>query len=266
MKEMSFLDHLEALRWHLIRSAVAILLFTTLAFLNKGLIFDTIILGPKSPDFVTYRFLCYISDKFNLGEALCIKDISFILMNIQMAGQFTNHILVSIIAGFIIAFPYVFWEIWRFVNPALHTKEKKYTKGVVFFSSVLFISGVLFGYFLIAPLTVNFLGSYHVSAEVVNQINLSSYITTVASVTLATGVIFELPILTYFLTKIGIITPVFMRKYRRHAIVTIFVLAAIITPPDVISQILVSIPLLLLYEFNIYVSKIVLKRNVSLSD
>ena len=266
MKEMSFLDHLEALRWHLIRSAVAILLFTTLAFLNKGLIFDTIILGPKSPDFVTYRFLCYISDKFNLGEALCIKDISFILMNIQMAGQFTNHILVSIIAGFIIAFPYVFWEIWRFVNPALHTKERKHTKGVVFFSSVLFISGVLFGYFLIAPLTVNFLGSYHVSAEVVNQINLSSYITTIASVTLASGVIFELPILAYFLTKIGIITPAFMRKYRRHAIVTIFVLAAIITPPDVISQILVSIPLLLLYEFSIYVSKIVLKRNVSLSD
>ncbi len=261
MKEMSFLDHLEALRWHLIRSTVAILLFTTLAFLNKGLIFDTILLGPKNPDFVTYRFLCYISDKFNLGEALCIKDVSFILMNINMAGQFTNHILISIIAGFIIAFPYVFWEIWRFVNPALHAKERKHTKGVVFFSSVLFISGVLFGYFLIAPLTVNFLGSYQVSAEVVNQINLSSYITTVASVTLASGVIFELPILTYFLTKIGIITPAFMRKYRRHAIVAIFILAAIITPPDVISQILVSIPLLLLYEFSIYVSKIVLKKS-----
>jgi len=260
-KEMSFLDHLESLRWHLIRSTVAIMLFAIAAFLNKSLIFDTILLGPKNPDFITYRVLCNLSEKFNLGDALCIKEIPFILMNINMSGQFTNHIVVSIIAGFIIAFPYVFWEIWRFVSPALYVKEKKHTKGVVFFSSILFITGVLFGYFVIAPLAVNFLGSYHVSAEVANQINLNSYVTTVASISLACGVIFELPILAYFLTKVGLITPAFMRKYRRHALVVTLILAAIITPPDVISQILVSFPLLLLYEISIYISAIVLKKS-----
>ena len=261
-KEMSFLDHLEALRWHLIRSTVAIFVFAIVAFLNKSFIFDTVLLAPKNPDFITYRILCLLSNKLNMGDALCISELPFILMNINMAGQFINHITISIVAGFIIAFPYVFWEIWRFVNPALHTKERKHAKGVVFFSSVLFMTGVSFGYFVIAPLAVNFLGSYHVSEMVANQINLSSYITTITSITLACGVIFELPILAYFLTKVGLITPTFMRKYRRHALVVTLILAAIITPPDVISQILVALPLLILYEISIYVSAIVLKRSV----
>ena len=261
-KEMSFLDHLEALRWHLIRSTVAIFVFAIVAFLNKSFIFDTVLLAPKNPDFITYRILCLLSNKLNMGDALCISELPFILMNINMAGQFINHITISIVAGFIIAFPYVFWEIWRFVNPALHTKERKHAKGVVFFSSVLFMTGVSFGYFVIAPLAVNFLGSYHVSEMVANQINLSSYITTITSITLACGVIFELPILAYFLTKVGIITPTFMRKYRKHALVVTLILAAIITPPDVISQILVALPLLILYEISIYVSAIVLKRSV----
>ena len=261
-KEMSFLDHLEALRWHLIRSTVAIFVFAIVAFLNKSFIFDTVLLAPKNPDFITYRILCLLSNKLNMGDALCISELPFILMNINMAGQFINHITISIVAGFIIAFPYVFWEIWRFVNPALHSKERKHAKGVVFFSSVLFMTGVSFGYFVIAPLAVNFLGSYHVSEMVANQINLSSYITTITSITLACGVIFELPILAYFLTKVGLITPTFMRKYRRHALVVTLILAAIITPPDVISQILVALPLLILYEISIYVSAIVLKRSV----
>ena len=160
-----------------------------------------------------------------------------------------------------VAFPYVFWEVWRFVKPALYEKESTHAKGVVFFSSILFITGVLFGYYVIAPLAVNFLGSYQVSAEVANKINLGSYMTTVASISLACGVIFELPILTYFLTKVGLITPAFMRKYRKHSLVITLILAAIITPPDVISQILVALPLLLLYEISIYISAAVMKKN-----
>jgi len=253
-EDMSFLQHLESLRWHLIRSVIAIFGFGILAFLNKGFVFDTVLLGPKNPDFLTYRVLC------NISEVICIEELPFILMNISMSGQFTNHIFVSAIAGFIIAFPYVFWEIWRFVKPALYTKESKHARGVVFFSSLLFMSGVLFGYYVIAPLAVNFLGSYQVSEIVANQINLGSYITTVASISLACGVVFELPILTYFLTKVGILTPEFMKTYRKHALVITLILAAIITPPDVISQILVAMPLLLLYEVSIVVSRIVIKK------
>jgi len=177
-----------------------------------------------------------------------------------MSGQFTNHIFISVMAGFIIAFPYVFWEIWRFIKPALYTKESKHAKGVVFFSSILFIAGILFGYYVIAPLAVNFLGSYQVSEIVANQINLGSYISTVASISLACGLVFELPILTYFLTKVGLLTPQFMKTYRKHALVIILILAAVITPPDVISQVLVALPLLLLYEVSILVSKIVIKK------
>jgi len=252
--EMSFLDHLEALRWHLMRSTIAIISLAIVAFLNKSFVFDTVLLGPKNPDFITYRVMC------NISEAICITEIPFILMNINMSGQFTNHIFVSLIAGFIVAFPYVFWEIWRFIRPALYENEHKHTRGTVFFSSVLFISGVLFGYYVIAPLAVNFLGSYQVSSMVKNQINLGSYMTTVASISLACGVVFELPILTYFLTKVGLISPEFMRTYRKHALVITLILSAIITPPDIISQILVSLPLLLLYEVSIFVSVAVQKR------
>jgi len=252
--EMSFLDHLEALRWHLVRSVIAIGGLAILAFINKSFIFDTILLAPKNPDFITYRVMCMISDR------ICITELPFTLMNISMSGQFTNHIFISVAAGFIIAFPYVFWEIWRFIKPALYSKETKHTRGVVFFSSLLFLSGVSFGYFVVAPLAVNFLGSYQVSAEVSNQINLGSYITTVASIALACGLVFELPIVTFFLTRVGLINPQFMRTYRKHALVLTLVLSAIITPPDVISQILVAMPLLVLYEVSIRVSAAVIKK------
>jgi sec-independent protein translocase protein TatC len=182
------------------------------------------------------------------------------IISIKMAGQFTMHILVSLIAGLVIGFPFVFNEFWKFVAPALHSKERKHARGAVLASSFLFLTGVLFGYFLITPLTIHFLGSYSVSGEVANQINLISYVSTMTSVVLATGVIFELPILVFFLTKIGILTPQFMRKYRKHSIVVIFVGSAIITPPDIFSQILVSIPLLLLYEVSIFISRGVVRR------
>ena len=260
-EEMSFLDHLEILRWHLIRSGIAILLFSILAFIFKEIIFDVVLLAPKDPNFLTYRFLCNISQELGLGDALCIKESPFSLMNINMAGQFSAHLLTSFYAGFILAFPYVFWEIWRFVLPALKEKEAKVSRGIVFFSSLLFLTGVIFGYFVIAPLSINFLGSYQVSQTVANQISLTSFISTVTTISLANGIIFELPILVYFLTKIGLLTPEFMRTYRRHAMVITLILSAIITPPDITSQILVSFPLIILYEISIQISKAIVKKN-----
>ena len=259
-KEMSFLDHLEIFRWHLIRAAIAILFFSIIAFIFKDIVFDVILLGPKKPDFPTYKVLCNISTFFGLDDALCMEESPFSLMNISMSGQFSTHITTSIFAGFIIAFPYVFWELWRFIRPALHTNETKMARGIVFFSSVLFLFGVLFGYYIIAPLSVNFLGSYQVSSTVANQISLTSFISTVTTVSLANGIIFELPILVYFLTKIGLLTPELMRIYRKHAMVVTLILSAIITPPDITSQILVSLPLIVLYELSIKISVRVIKN------
>jgi sec-independent protein translocase protein TatC len=257
--EMHFLDHLEALRWHLVRSAGAIVIFSLTAFLNPEILFDKIILGAKNPDFLTYRWLCEISNYLTID--LCIKEIPFTLINIDMSGQFTTHMYTSFVAGFILAFPYFIWEMWRFIKPALSQKERMYSRGVVFFSSFLFLMGVLFGYYIISPLSINFLGSYQISAQVANQISLSSFISTVTMLTLASGVVFELPVVIYFLSKIGLVTPKFLRNYRKHSMVVILIIAALITPsPDVTSQILVAVPLFLLYEIGIWVSGIVLKN------
>ena len=259
-EEMSFLNHLEIFRWHLIRSAGAILFFAIIAFIFKEIVFDVILLGPQKPDFSTYKALCNISKFLGLDDALCMNASPFSLQNISMSGQFSAHIMTSIFAGFIVAFPYVFWEFWRFISPALYDAETKIARGVVFFSSVLFLFGVLFGYYVIAPLSVNFLGSYQVSSTVANQISLTSFISTVITVSLANGIIFELPILVYFLTKIGLLTPEFMRMYRKHAMVVTLILSAIITPPDITSQILVAFPLMILYELSIRISARVIKN------
>ena len=259
-KEMSFLDHLEVFRWHLIRAATAILFFAVIAFVFRDFIFDGILLAPRDPDFFTYKMLCVISQYIGLEDALCLKESPFSLMNISMSGQFSTHITTSIFSGFVIAFPYVFWELWSFVRPALHADESAMARGIVFFSSVLFLFGILFGYYIIAPLSVNFLGSYQVSSVVANQISLTSFISTVTTVSFANGIIFELPILVYFLTKVGLVTPDFMRVYRKHAMIVILLLSAIITPPDITSQILVSLPLIILYEMSIKISIRVVKN------
>ena len=258
--EMSFLEHLEALRWHIVRALLSIFLIAIVAFIFHEIIFDSIILAPKHPGFFTNRMLCRLGELVNVN-ALCINSKPFEIINIRMAGQFTTHIAVSLIAGIILAFPYIFWEFWSFFKPALYSSEKKHAGGAVFFSSFLFIIGILFGYFIIVPLSVHFLGSYNVSDEVTNQINLKSYIGTVASITLASGLIFQLPIISYFLTKIGLVDPAFLKKYRKHSVIVILALAAIITPPDIFSQVLVCLPLLGLYEIGISVSKAVIKRD-----
>jgi len=250
---MGFLDHLEELRWVLVRSALGILVAAVGAFISYRIIFDWVILAPKSPVFFTNRILCSIANSLNTPR-LCINSDPLNIININMAGQFNTHLMVSVYVGIIIAFPFIVYQIWSFVKPALYEVERRRAKGAVFYISLLFFIGVCFGYFIISPLTIHFLGSYRISQEVVNQINLSSYITSVASVTLATGLLFELPILIFFLTKVNIVTPAFLKKYRRHAFILIMVVAAIITPPDVISLLLVTLPLWLLFEFSILIS------------
>ncbi len=256
---MSFLDHLEVLRWHLVRSFVAILVLAIVAFIFKDIVFDVVILAPKTPEFPTNRFLCMVGQELNL-QRLCINSKPFGLQTVKMAEQFSMHIIVSLIAGIIVAFPYIFWEFWRFIGPAMYDKERKTARGAVFYTSLLFMMGVAFGYYVIAPLSVHFLGSYRVSDSVVSNPTLRSYVQTITSVVLAAGIVFELPILSYFLTKIGLITPKFMKKYRRHSLVAILALSAVITPPDVFSQVMVAMPLIVLYEVGIGISRRIVKE------
>jgi len=257
--EMSFLEHLEELRWHLIRSAVAVVILAIVAFVFKNIVFDDVILAPKSAEFPTNVWLCALGQRLDIPK-LCINSIPINLQTVKMAEQFNMHIAVSLFAGIILAFPYIFYEFWKFISPALYENERKNARGAVFYTSFLFLLGVLFGYYIISPLSVNFLGSYQVSKDVLSNPTLRSYVQTVTSVVLASGVVFELPILTFFLTRIGLVTPDFLKKYRKHALVVILVLAAIITPPDIFSQILVSLPLLVLYEIGIVISRRVLSR------
>lgn len=259
--EMSFLEHLEELRWHLIRSVLAIMIMAVVAFILKDFIFNTIIFKPKTPDFWTNKMFALLGD-FIGSEAIKINKQDLQLISIKMAGQFITHIWTALVAGFIIASPIVFLEFWRFIKPALYDTEKKHATGAVFFTTVLFMLGVLFGYYLIVPLSIHFLGAYSLSPEVTNQININSYIGTVVSITLASGVVFLLPIFVYFLSKVGLLTPGFMKKYRRHSYVLMLLLSAIITPPDVFSQIMVAIPLVILYEIGIFISQRIEKQRI----
>lgn len=258
--EMPFLDHLEELRWKLVKSAIAVLVFAIIAFLGKKILFDVIIFGPTKPDFLTYDFFCWMSESLGLGDNLCFRLDLSTFQNIEMAGQISYHIWSSLIFGFILAFPYVFYQVWTFIRPGLKDKEQKNASGIVFWVSLLFATGVLFAYYLICPLTIKFLSEYTVSEKVSNDFKFDDYISTINKLTLITGIFFQMPILIYFLTKIGLVTPQFLKKYRKHALVAVLAISAIITPPDVASQILVSVPILLLYEVGILISKRVTKR------
>ena len=255
---MSFLEHLEELRWHIVRSAVSILVFAIIAFIFSRFIFDHVLLAPKNPDFFTNRMLCRLAETLS-NPTLCINSVPMNIQNIKMAGQFSATIMVSLYMGLIIAFPYVIWEMWRFIAPALYEHERKYARGSVASISIMFFIGALFGYYLIIPLTIHFLGGWQASAEIVTTVDLASYFS-ISYVPFATGIIFELPILMIFLTKAGIITPAFMIKYRKHAIIVLMILAGIITPPDVLSMMLVLFPLMLLYEVSIILTKRVAKK------
>lgn len=258
--EMSFLDHLEDLRWHLIRICGAVILVGTLAFIFSRFIFNSIIFAPLHMSFPTYDFLCKMATLMNLDTTFCNEKIPLILQNRTMAGQFSADIWTAILGGFIISFPYIIYQLWKFVSPGLHSEERKYSRGFIIISSLLFFTGVLFGYYIVTPLSINFLANYSISEMVDNQIDISSYIALVRSSALASGLIFELPIIIYFFTKIGLVTPEILKKYRKYALVIVLILSAIITPPDIASQVIVAIPILILYQVSILISRIVVRN------
>jgi sec-independent protein translocase protein TatC len=261
--EMSFFDHLSALRIHLVRASIAVVVFTSVCFYYYDYLFDTIIMGPHKPTFWTYRMMCEIGGYFNMGPGFCITNIPGKIINTEMAGQFTLQINSALMTGVILGFPYLLWEIWLFVKPALKDNERKSASGFVFYASILFISGLLFGYFIVAPLSVNFLSNYSISPDIENTITIDSYFSSVATLTLCTGVVFELPIVIYILSRLGIMTPKFMKEKRRYAIILILVIAAVVTPtPDIPTMLTVSFPLFLLYEVSIAVSSRVQKKKL----
>ena len=251
--EMSFLDHLEELRWHLIRSLTAVFVFAIAAFVSKGVIFGEIILGPSKPSFWTYKMLCNLSEILS-SDALCISELPFIIQSRQMTGQFSMHITSSFVIGLICAFPYAFWEIWRFVKPGLYDKERKAATGATFYVSLLFFMGVFFGYFVVTPISINFLSNYQIDPSILNEFDIISYVSTVTTLVLACALLFQLPIVVYFATKAGLVSSSLLKTYRKHSIIVILMLSAVLTPPDPFSQVLIAFPLGLLYQLSILIA------------
>ena len=251
---MSFLDHLEALRWHLLRAVTAVLIFTVVAFIAKDFVFGVLILGPSKVDFLTYRVLCDIGNYLGI-PALCINELPFTIQSRQMTGQFSMHMTSSMVVGLIAAFPYLFYEVWRFISPGLHANEKSAARGAVFFVSFLFLSGASFGYFVLSPLSINFLANYQLDPTIANEFDITSYVSTLSMLVLASAIMFQLPVVVYFLSMSGLVTSKMLISYRRHSIVVILIVSAIITPPDVVSQLLIAMPILVLYEVGIVIAK-----------
>lgn len=260
LNEMTFLDHLEELRWVLVRSTTAILIMAAVTFFFSDYLFDTLIFGPTRPSFFTYRFFCDLSHQLGFVDSICITELPFIIQNTQMEGQVNIFVWMCLLSGFILSFPFILFEVWKFISPALYEQEKKGAKFFISVSSLLFFLGVLFGYFVIIPMSINFVATFTVSDIVKNQFTLDSYMGLVKTSVLAGGLFFELPIIIYFLTKLGLVTPEFLRKYWKYAVIIILIVAAIVTPPDVVSQTIVAIPMLLIYEVSILISKLVVRK------
>ncbi len=235
--EMSFLEHLEEFRWRILYLIIGVVIGTILAWVFIDFLVDEILLVPA-------------------------KTANISLQNLRPFGKIFLYFQVAIIGGFIISIPNVFYQIWKFISPALKSNEKKYVTSIVFFSSLCFLSGIVFAYFIMLPITLAFAGEFGTTA-IENNFAIDEYFSIIISVMLAAGVIFELPMLSFFLSKIGILTPDFMRKFRRHSIVGILIVAAVLTPgTDPIAQILLAIPLVLLYEISIFVSKYSQKKQL----
>ena len=260
-QEIGFVDHLEALRWHLVRMAIALFICSIVAFIYIGDIFDKIILAPTHKDFPSYIWLCKLGEILHIKN-LCLEDVKMSFQNTQLSGQFMMSFSAAFLFGFIISFPYLMWELWRFIRPALTARELKNSTGIIFWVSLLFFLGVLFGYYIITPYTVNFFANYTLSNQFQNIIKIDDYLDSVMGLALGTGLVFELPVVVFFLSKVGILTPDFMRTYRKYALVIILVVAAVITPPDVFSQVIVTIPLWILYEVSIFLSAKVYKEKL----
>lgn len=264
--EMTFIEHLEELRWHIVRSLIAILLAAIVIFIYVDWVFDVIILGPVRNDFVTYKWLCDLSHFLHIGDSLCMPPIpaDYRLQGNTVSGPFMSAIQIAIVGGFIVGFPYIFYELWKFIKPALSTKELKYSRYAIFWVSLFFFLGAAFGYFLLGPFTYNFLANYTLGNTKIYDYRpaLGDYLENLINIVLGCGIAFELPILSYVLTKIGLITPRFLTNYRKYAYVAILVVAAVITPsPDWTSQMLVFVPLVALYELSVMIAKRVYKRD-----
>lgn len=260
LSEMSFLDHLEELRWLLVRSTSAVLIMAVVTYFFSDFIFDTILFAPTSPNFFTYTFFCELSNNIGFADSICITELQFIIQNTSMEGQVNMFIWTCITAGFILAFPFILWELWKFISPALYEKERKNVRVFIFIASILFFLGVLFGYYVIVPMSINFCATFSISKMVQNQFTIDSYISMIKTSVIASGLFFELPVIIYFLTKLGLVTPLFLRKYRKYSVVIVLLISAIVTPPDVVSQIIVAIPMLLIYEASIFISVFVYKN------
>lgn len=255
METKSFVTHLEDLRWVLVRSLCGILIFTALAVLFNQVLFDTIIFGPISKNFLTYELYCTLLNNYNLDLSLCIEKFNFILQNRTMEGQISLFIYTSLTFGFIASFLVAIYQIWKFIEPRLYSNEKKFGKIFIFIASLLFFTGLLFGYFIIVPLSINSLTNFQISDSVSNHIDVSSYISLIRTTLLASGIVFNLPIMMYFLNKLNIVNHQMLNSYRKYAYVVILILSAIITPPDILSQVILVVPLVILYEIGVYVSK-----------
>ena len=261
--EMSFLQHLEELRWHLVRSAIVVAVLAVSAFVFNDFVFDTVIFGPLQQNFLSYRALCALGQQLGMGDVMCIIVRNPHLQTLSASEQFFNHMWISFLVGLILGFPFVLWELWKFVRPALKDKEIGPVKVFVLIATVLFLIGVCFGYFLLFPMSYNFLVSYQVSSSGIVQTNntFDDYVSLISTMTLVSGIIFEMPVLVHFLTRMTLITPQFMRKYRKHAVIVILIAAAVITPsPDVTSQMVVAVPMYLLYEISVFVSAWTLRK------
>jgi sec-independent protein translocase protein TatC len=264
-EEMTFVDHLEALRWHIVRSLLAIVVLGIIIFIKIDWVFENIVTGPLHDNFVTYTSMCSFGRFLHLGDVLCMPSINIKLQTTEFSSQFMSSITIAFVGGFIASFPYVFWEIWRFIKPALKPSELKSTRGSIFYVSLFFFTGAAFGYFLLGPFTFNFLANYTLGTSKILETKptLNDYLENLVDIILGCGLAFELPVLAYVLTKIGLITPEFLASYRKYAIVVILVVAAVITPsPDWTSQMLVFVPLFLLYQLSIVVSKRAYKEMV----
>jgi sec-independent protein translocase protein TatC len=258
--EMSFLGHLEELRWHLVRSAAAIFIIGIFLFIFQTEVFSHFLLAHRKPDFITYKIFCDFFIYFGMDSTFCSVAFTDNLISLKPTQQLMTAIWSSLILGIILSFPYLLWELWRFISPGLTSKEVKSSKGFIFIASFLFFCGIAFSFYVIAPISIHFLYNYKISDVIQNNFTLDSHIGLVTNMLLGVSILFELPMLIYFLTKIGLVTPEFLKKYRKHALVVVLILAAIITPPDVASQVIVAIPILILYEISIKVSKIVIKK------
>lgn len=257
---MSFLGHLEELRWHLVRGFSAIFIVAIVLFVFQTEVYENFLFAHKKPDFITYRVFCKLFGFIGIESDFCTLSFPDKLQSLALTQQLMNSIWTSLILGLIITFPYILWEIWRFVSPGLHENEIKKSRGFIFIASFLFFLGVAFSFYVIVPMSVYFFYNYQITDMIQNNFKMESYISLVTNTLLGVALIFELPVVIYFLSKIGLVTPEFLKKYRKHALVLVLVLAAIITPPDVASQIIVAIPILILYEISIKVSKIVIKN------